>query len=379
MFDTLWMILTPLEMLFVNLFVIDRCSQRKYGRTVTCLGMGLFMCLLLYVSYLIASMAPGFGSGNGLFVFCGFLFIVPVKLLYKVPGVKIISIACTSWVYTFLLFGLSVRLGYMVTVPSLSLSASVLLYQTLFYVVTFSWFYRMLQEKFIYVLEHVGKKEGYALMWMSMVWFWTVFIFNLSFSYPDLRIFQILSLITLCACILSSYWYIYLQTHSGQTIQSLERIAYQDELTELRSRVVLHSDMEDLIKRRIPFHLIFMDLNNFKSINDRYGHSVGDQYLAFFAREIKVRVGERGGFYRIAGDEFVCIHFDKDLTAFTGDITALPAIMPNSKVPFLGFSYGIASFPADGASGEDLLKYADMRMYDMKRALKRTTQTQSVG
>jgi len=358
--------LAPLEMLLVNLYVIHRCSNRKYSSSRTCLSMGLFICVIMYISLLIVQYVPDFGSGNGLFIFCGFLFILPIKMLYRAPCVKIIAIACFSWTYTFLLFALSVRIGYAVSIPGISISSTVLLLQTLLYIATFKAFYGMIKTKFLYILEHIEKDKAVTLMWLNIVWFWMVFIFNLSYSYPGIFLFQILSFFTLSICILISFRYMYLQVTSGEKIQKLEKIVYHDELTQLRTRVVLSRDAEDLIKRNIPFHLIFIDLNNFKSVNDRYGHMAGDQYLTFFTHEIKQRLGNRGGFYRIAGDEFVCIFPEKGLTAFLKDITVLPQTMPGSHVKFLGFSYGVASFPDDGNTVQVLMDFADLHMYEMK-------------
>ena len=365
------MILAPLEMLIVNLFVIHICSRRKFGQVKTIVLMGLCIVVLLFLAYLIARNAPDFGSGNGLFVFTGFLFIIPIRLLYENTGNRIIIIACFSWTYTFLLFALSAILGNALVVPWMSVNGMTLLVQTFMYICTIRVFYKMLTQKFIYVLEHVGKKEANALMWVNMMWFWIAFIINLAFFYPGLFILQIFSVVTLAVCAASSFHYFYLQVDSGETIQNLEKIAYQDALTQLRSRVVMNSDAEALIERKIPFNLIFFDLNDFKSINDRFGHSVGDDYLAFFAHEIKIRLGNRGGFYRIAGDEFTCILSDKNvLEGFIADINAFPDTMKDTDVKFLGFSYGIATFPQDGDTINDLLVCADQHMYEMKRASK---------
>ena len=250
------------------------------------------------------------------------------------------------------------------------LSFIVLLLQTFMYICSFKAFYKMLKQKFVYVLEHIGKKEAVAFMLMTMMWFWMVFVLNLSFVYPEIPLFLALTYFTLAVGILSSFRYINMQVNSDQTISKLEKIAYQDELTQLRSRVVLTGDVDDLITRKIPFHLIFFDLNDFKTINDRYGHSVGDEYLAFFAYEIKIRIGNQGGFYRIAGDEFVCIAMEGALESFLEKIGNMPEKISNSNVRFLGFSYGIAYFPSDGNSTEELLQFADERMYEMKREKK---------
>ena len=363
-------LLTPLQMLLVNLFMIHRCSDRKYSRSRTYLSMGLFVCAIFYASYRIVQHAPDFGSGNGLFIFCGFLFIIPIKLLYRAPGVKIITIACFSWTYTFLTFALSVRIAYSIPLPWMDRSGIVVVLQTILYLSTFKAFYNLTMTKFSYVLEHIEKEKAVTLMWLNIVWFWMVFIFNLSSSYPLIHAFHILSFLTLGICIMISFRYMYLQVTSGERIQKLERIVYHDELTQLRTRMVLSRDAEDLIERNIPFHVIFIDLNNFKSINDRYGHLVGDQYLTFFAHEIKLRLGNRGGFYRISGDEFVCIFPEEGLKAFLQDISALPKTMSNTQVRFLGFSYGVAAFPTEGKTVQALLEFADQHMYEMKLSVK---------
>jgi len=365
--DTVILLLAPFQMLLVNLFVIHQCSLRKYSKARTYGIMGVFIVVLFSVSFLFCRGVPDFGNGNGLFVFSGFLFIIPVKYLYRVPGVRIVTIACFSWSYTFLLFIFSVNLSKNILIPGWSISSVVLLLQTIMYVVSFLPFYTLLKTKFIYVLEHIGKKEATAFMWMTMMWFWMLFIINLSFVYPGINLFLILAFLTIAVGILSSFHYIYLQVNSGQIIQKLEDIAYKDDLTQLRSRVVLTSDAENLITRKIPFHMIYFDLNDFKSINDRYGHSMGDQYLAFFAYEVKVRIGNNGGFYRIAGDEFVCIVYDGGLAAFMEKITVFPEKLPDTNVNFLGFSYGIAHYPTDGNTTEEILECADQHMYVMKR------------
>jgi len=362
------MILTPLEMLFVNLFVIHQCSQRKYSQMKTLVGMGLFVCVLSYIAFSLSSQAPDFGSGNGLFIFSGLLFIIPVKLFYRAPGVKIVTITCFSWTYTFMLFALSVRLGYALNGLGWNLNASVLLLQTILYIVTFRAFYSMLKSKFVYILEHIGKREAVALMWMGIIWFGTLIVINLALLYPGIGLLQIVTFLTLTICILISFQYTYLQVNSNNTIQTLEKIVYRDELTQLRTRVILDQDAENFISRNMPFHLIFFDLDKFKSINDRYGHLVGDKYLAFFAYEIKKRVGNRGGFYRVAGDEFVCILPEKGLVEFIEAIKTLPDKMPDTQVKFLGFSYGVATYPQNGGTIERLLEYADKQMYAMKCA-----------
>jgi len=372
--DRILMIVTASEMLFINLFMIHQCIKRKYSLVTTIVCMGLCSSVLFVVSYLISRQFPGFGGGNGLFVFSGFLFLIPILVLYRAPIVRILTIGSFSWTYTFMVFVFSVRIAYVGTIPGLGIHGTVLLLQTILYLVTFLPFYRLLKSRFIVVLESNRKKEVRTFMWMTMSWFWTVFILNLSFWYHDIGLFQILTMITLVVGFLSCFWFIFSQVNSNKTIADLENIVHRDELTQLRTRAILSKDAEDFISREMPFSLIFFDLDSFKSINDRYGHLIGDAYLAFFAHEVKTRLGNRGGFYRISGDEFVCIIPMEETRGFLRSLATMPEVLPDTKVRFLGFSYGIATFPQNGCTIESLLDYADGQMYEMKQEYYKTSQ-----
>lgn len=105
-----------------------------------------------------------------------------------------------------------------------------------------------------------------------------------------------------------------LKVHS-MTKESMEitSIAYQDVLTGVKNRYSLYRKMDHLIKHHQAFAVVFIDLDNFKDINDRYDHSVGDQYLKAFAKALQETLKETGEVFRFAGDEFVGI-ITQDLT-----------------------------------------------------------------
>lgn len=366
--ETLVVLIVPMEMLFVNLFVIDKCCKKRYSRAVTYAMMALFILLIIPLSLLAVRHLPDFGRGNGLFVFFGFLFLLPAKIIYQDSAAKIICLACTSWTYTFLVFSLSVHVGYLF--PAFPVQYSVPIIQTLLYLLSIFWVYRLLSGRFLHMLARLTDTQTRPLMWMSVILFWTIFILHLTLMYPQYYLLRVVTILSVAACSYLCYRNIYQIVNTDETIATLERIAYRDDLTQLRSRVVLSSDMEDLILRAIPFRLIFIDLDDFKSINDNYGHHVGDEYLAYFAYQTKLRLGSRGGFYRIAGDEFVCLYTADDIEDFVADMAALPPTLPDSEVAFLGYSYGVAHFPGDGETMDALLRVADERMYVMKRANK---------
>lgn len=62
--------------------------------------------------------------------------------------------------------------------------------------------------------------------------------------------------------------------------------------------------------------MIYLDLNDFKSVNDTHGHKAGDAYLRFFARQTEKILAQEGALYRMSGDEFICLYTGEGLQAF---------------------------------------------------------------
>lgn len=366
--DAMLSLAVPLEMLLTNLFVIDRCSSKRYSVRVTYAAWAIFVVALFVPCSIIASHIPQVGNGNGLFVFVGFLYAIPIALLYTNTAAKTICLACTSWVYSFALFSISVHTSSMIT--TIPQAYSSLAIQTLLYVVSFAWFYRKLKYNLFPMLSQMNDAETKSLMWMGIMWFWTVFIINLAFVYSSVLLLRVLAIASFAVCAYNFYWYTYRVIHGDRAIKSLEQIAYHDSLTQLRTRSLMTSDVEQLITRGIPFNLVFLDLNNFKQINDEYGHNVGDEYLAFFAQETKVKIGNNGGFYRIAGDEFVGVLIDGEIGSLVERLSQYPDVINEQGVPFYGVSFGVAAYPDDAATLKELLEVADARMYENKRRTK---------
>lgn len=158
-------------------------------------------------------------------------------------------------------------------------------------------------------------------------------------------------------------------------------LAYHDQLTGLYNRAYFVPEVMDALAGKQKFVLLLSDLNFFKQINDTYGHAVGDEVLKFTANLLKESVGEYCLLARLGGDEFImCFsqiaseyHFKQRLEkirlAFqtnyfvSGDI--LIEVMP---------SFGYAVYPEDGTHFEQLYHFADVKMYEDKRAIKAARQ-----
>jgi diguanylate cyclase (GGDEF)-like protein len=118
-----------------------------------------------------------------------------------------------------------------------------------------------------------------------------------------------------------------------------------------------------------------LDLNKFKSINDIYGHHVGDQVLLEFVERLKSIFKKKDMIARLGGDEFTVtidhLSAHKSIEAIAYEVSHVlesPAYIENKKINIRA-SLGISIYPIDGVDAETLLRVADNKMYNVKKAL----------
>lgn len=158
----------------------------------------------------------------------------------------------------------------------------------------------------------------------------------------------------------------------------LARIALTDTLTGAASRYHLYVTLDDACRKAARQNsmiaVISIDLDGFKEVNDTYGHLAGDEALVKVAGRIRGLIRESDILARLGGDEFVVI-FDgletKDsVFRLAESILQLlsEAIELQGHTVMLGASIGIAFYPEHGENPHDLLKNADLALYESKRA-----------
>ncbi len=160
--------------------------------------------------------------------------------------------------------------------------------------------------------------------------------------------------------------------------QQLLTFANTDILTGLSNRAVLIGRLEQLIKRRSMKKqysaILFMDLDNFKEINDLRGHHIGDKLLIEVSKRLKSIVRKGDTVARFGGDEFVLLleEINTPMDSVHVAKKALEVIVETIYIEGLelevGVSIGISIFPDDSDSSEQLLRYADDAMYHAKRS-----------
>jgi len=158
--------------------------------------------------------------------------------------------------------------------------------------------------------------------------------------------------------------------------ERLDALAFYDVLTGLPNRTLLFDRLERLIatsrRRKRRFALHFIDFDDFKTVNDRFGHVVGDAFLNAMGARIKLGLRESDTLARLGGDEFVVLQPDIDTDQNASDFAA--KLIALCDVPFraadvklaLTMSIGIAIFSEDGNDAETLLAHADAALYSVK-------------
>ena len=158
--------------------------------------------------------------------------------------------------------------------------------------------------------------------------------------------------------------------------RELSRLVRYDGLTGLPNRIFLeerHALINARFKRGNPFPcaLLFVDLDNFKAVNDHHGHRSGDAVLQAIANRMRRITRADDIVVRWGGDEFVALIEGikpEDMPAFVArlhDIVEEPLRLGEHTVQ-VGASVGVANYPPNGATLEELLKIADSQMYDDK-------------
>ncbi|MFN3356764.1 MAG: diguanylate cyclase domain-containing protein [Pseudomonas sp.] len=163
-----------------------------------------------------------------------------------------------------------------------------------------------------------------------------------------------------------------------QAEEELRFLAHHDPLTALTNRA-LFNDRLDCALRSAQRHdrrlaLLFVDVNDFKGVNDQYGHAMGDRVLCVIARRLERCVRDSDVVARMGGDEFTVLLTDiQSDDAVPGKVAQILAVMAEpldaefGDVKMPSCSIGVALYPTDGKDADTLLSHADGDMYRIKR------------
>lgn len=205
------------------------------------------------------------------------------------------------------------------------------------------------QKKSTYELHYTERERWYDLLYTEITWVdgKKAFMYSL-YDITDKKIYQ----------------------------KKIEQQAYTDFLTGLYNRMCCERDLawyvDDAKKRNVQGGLLYIDLDDFKHINDGLGHQYGDVLLKAISNALARIEGIRTTCYRMGGDEFVIVippESYADFERIIGEIRMIfekPWFLKDADY-YCTMSMGIVSFPSDGDSVQDLIKKADIAMYEAKK------------
>lgn len=161
-------------------------------------------------------------------------------------------------------------------------------------------------------------------------------------------------------------------TERKQYMEKVYHLAYFDSLTGLPNRAYIMNELQEQLDRCNTGAAFFIDVDNFKVVNDTHGHSFGDRMLIEIARRLAALSSQHLALSRLGGDEFFVLSAD---TAGEAEVLALgdqilglfkEAINIDGVSFYITCSIGVAVYPKDGRTVEELLKHADLAMYKAK-------------
>lgn len=363
----IYSLIVILEILSINTYTTYTCSKKRQSKYVTLFTTFIisiaFTSLLIPIATHILNYVSG--KGGGLFMLLGFMYIIPLKFFFDQPIKHLTIIMSSSWVYTMFVFAFSVRVGYLF--PPEFLWVSILFIQTLIFALSLPYYLKGVNKIFLFILNNIENAMTNSLLSISLLWFFIIFLLNYILVEGSSILIEFIMLFMIIGNALLSYKMVYNLVSVNKKVNELKKTNQLDGLTQLENREGLCNDAQQKIDKGERFTLIFGDLDNFKLVNDSFGHDVGDKYLIEFVKTVKEMQNSNDALYRLHGDEFVFIVQNHDVETYCREIEKMKFTNNPDGVYFKGISLGCSCFPNDGNDISELLYLADLRMYQVKK------------
>ena len=356
--------LPVLEVLIINLISTDICLRRRYSRKRTILVLVAFSAL---VTISVMLLAPPSFQGDGTNMVFGFIYLPVLYLLYNTSPLVLFTFMSSCWSYSMGILSLSFLCSEIWFAGIFTVS---LFIETLLFMVSILPFYRLIISKYIFV---VNNHQYFERDWKKYIFlnnvlqFLTLLVMHNVLLAGDGSPMRVCLVLFLLASMFASNITLYDVILDLLRIRTLEKAVLIDPLTGLENRTGLQEQLNKFLDTENDFSVVFMDLDRFKSINDRYGHLAGDAYLRHFAELCLRTVEEHGKVYRYGGDEFVVL-YDGDIPdSIISRLQACPDWGDDAPCTFQQVSIGtIHCMPPHTDSADTILKRADLIMYRQK-------------
>ena len=156
--------------------------------------------------------------------------------------------------------------------------------------------------------------------------------------------------------------------------EKVRYLAYYDSLTGIPNRTMFENEINQRLAlgNARSFMIAYIDIDNFKTINDSVGHQIGDLFLTYFAECLRAEIREPNFVARLGGDEFAILFMNINHEELMESIDRIKKrISKTWSIEnyqfFVSMSIGVVCYPLDGIDSNHLLKNADIAMYEAKR------------
>lgn len=361
--DFIYQMICVLEVIVVNMYLFGNNVKRRYSMKIILPTLVLYTLILIPFGVVIIKGLGIYGDGNALFTLFGFFYLLPVHFLFEGKLSRHFYSICFCWIYTLLISSLAIQFGFILERYGRFLMTMIA--STSLYLLSFYFVMKFVKNYYMPLLKCQEETVQGYLNRSCLVWFLTILVLNLHFIY-DNSYLKIVTMIIIGMNVLLNYQLMFEVLQRGSRIGSLSTQVVRDTLTSIGNRLAFNWVYSRKTKDESSFTLVYMDLDNFKDVNDTYGHSTGDEYLKEFAMQISEIAGEENVF-RISGDEFALFVNNENLDTVLVQIQHIRFMLEPKKVTFYGVSYGYATYPSDGLSIRSLFDAADKHMYTMKQ------------
>lgn len=311
--------------------------------------MGCFYLIQVMINVFIEGLASVFPP-IFLFIIVGLLLLTMILRKVNPRATMYAMVSCTYVYFSFLLTDSPYLVNYLFMWLGLPLSAIyqnyrvVLLAFTVSMILNYYSFFYLHQQ----IFPNVVRGDFVYLVLFGV--FVTAFL--LTFIHMTLRLWQ----------------------DVRETNEKLQELAYHDPLTGAANRILLKKDFAERKNRKVDsIGLLFFDMNDFKYINDTYGHDVGDQLLEKVVSRVSRELQNSDILCRLGGDEFVILLSNRDKNELDGLSAQIQSVLEdpmNINLHMIQVSASIGTAYTTEVSNSDLeemIKVADENMYDMKR------------
>lgn len=360
-------IINVFEILIFNLLHTHLIAKKRYATHIVFIVLLIFTALLFTLIFFVGINE----NTTARSVLVGLVYVIPIYFLYDTNFRKLFTIMIYCWTYTLGVNSFAFGIANLIN-PS-SVVILTLIIQSIVFAISFPFVMRFSRNKFKTILEKSNVTIQNLLNILGASIFST-FVCIRYFVDPSNATFLVI-LVFIGIIALTSYVLLHIHAVSTINLTSVREIAHKDTLTGIRNRYSFVSDIDLMISSNQEFVVLFMDLDNLKSVNDSFSHREGDKYLQEFASVLTRIIGSRGNSYRFAGDEFICL-ITNSLDSFSKAQFEQQVIDEmNKKFNFIGVSVGEASYPKNGLNAEELINSADKSMYieKKKKTLKKQT------